>query len=270
MELGSLGQSGDALLARENVIETYVSLARSAPTVQVQRLPEFTICTAPIALSFCNFAIGLKLTESKNDPALGLLVQSARQNAAFRVFVVPGDEPESIGTLLGRAGFAVQHRLSQLALREPPDAFAVRLEEAHSLEERRQVARFMVAQFFREQVGNIRERVELSTAKSPHRLLSVRKSRTIVGAAMLSETRGVLGLYNLCVDKPLRSKGVGTAILADCCRLAAQSNAFITLQADTQLSGFYTRRGASILGEIKSFALDSNSILRSGNQIGLQ
>lgn len=239
-------------LGRENIVHTYGCLADAMPDVTLVKGPGFLYCKRPEPLTLCNFAIGFDIAKSDLPAAMALLSQLGQANAAFRCFVMPGDQPADFGSRLEANGFGLIGSLDSLVAIQPTGA-TIELTECMTQEERHKVSLFMVTNFFWRREVSLRTRVMESTARSCHRLFWVGSPGQISGAVMISETEGALGLYNLCVDRHHRRRGLGRSIVQACLHMAASLGLPLVLQSESDLRGWYQAQGFTSFSRIETY-----------------
>jgi ribosomal protein S18 acetylase RimI-like enzyme len=115
------------------------------------------------------------------------------------------------------------------------------------------IARFMVEQFFSRMAGESRDRIQRATARSATQLYSLGPERRPDAAVMLVPLDGSLGLYNLCVRRELRGKGIGREVVSSVRAIAAASGAPVVLQCEPGLAPWYEDQGFEAVGEVEAW-----------------
>ena len=242
-----------------NLVGTYFRLGHATPGAQIWKEDGFRICTGAFEHPICNFAADLNLSQRSLDR----LLEIASTRSSFNVYLLPGDEPRDVAEILADAGFRVGHTLHQMTAQPVTRPCGVDLVEAVTVHQRARVARFMVDQFFSRQAQAFRRRVaETTCAATEMPLYTVEDRGRIIAAAMLSESSGVLGVYNLCVAAAFRGRGWGTELLQGVVNIGAKKNLPVVLQCESSLRPWYFSRTFTPIGPVlihnlpKSCALD--------------
>jgi ribosomal protein S18 acetylase RimI-like enzyme len=124
-------------------------------------------------------------------------------------------------------------------------------------QKRQAIAAFMTEQFFSCQGGAFRRRVAEATARAwSLTLLTVLDREQMIGAVMLSEQPGTLGLYNLCVASAHRNRGWGQEIVRAVKKKAAMVAKPIILQCEPSLEAWYAKQGFKSSGYVDVFCLE--------------
>src|SRR5436305_62404 len=136
----------------------------------------------------------------------------------------------------------------------------IELRVARAMRERVRLAKFMACQFFSSQPGHVQGKIARASAQPAglklYEAVSVEVRRGPLGAVMLHSTDGVVGLYNLCIGIPYRSRGFGGGIIRAVQAIAAHEGAQVGLQCDSQLESWYSRFGMERAGFVSVFGLD--------------
>jgi hypothetical protein len=144
----------------------------------------------------------------------------------------------------------------------PKEGTAGKLKVAPTAMDRQRVADFMMWQFFHTQSANVRERIAQATVRCPDLQLYELERPDIrerpVGAVMLHRTSGVLGLYNLCVSVPYRSRGLGSSIVLAVELLSMQESVILELQCDPSLIDWYQALGLEQVGAVDVYGLQKS------------
>ena len=241
--------------SRQNVVETYLGLALAAKGVKADVLPEWTWVTGVSAVSFCNFVARFNLTSSQVQKALPMFAKFGSKASSFWMFATDYESPSDMGSRFLDAGFELRQTLQQIAWERGPFVDSSPGEEARSMPERLLAARFMTETFFGKTSVESRNLVTDATANCKHRLYAWRDGEGIAAAVMLSETAGVLGLYNLCVRPDVRERGYGSDAVGFIQELAAEKGLAVVLQCQPELVDWYGKRGFDPVGELRAFGV---------------
>lgn len=242
---------------RENILHTYLSLANAQPLTRVSQRPDYTLCTGPAELSFCNFAAGFSLG-SDEEVALQTLRDLRDQvsgNRRFWLFHMAGDRPLELSSWLLEAGFVPRHGLVEMAhepIQRPRDA-ELRLSETPV--ERIRIAEFMATLFFWRLGWEYRDQVARATAGSGLELYGYEERGELVGALMLSPTGRSIGLYNLCVEDSRRNHGLGSALVRTVQAISYERGLPLVLQCDSSLKPWYARLGFRTVGQLTAYCV---------------
>lgn len=247
-------------LSRENIAETYLELGEKATGSRIALSPAFDLCLAPIDLSFCNFALRLRLDQHPNGPveAAEELASHSRRKRTFRVFMTSGDTPPDAGPILASVGFGPSHSLVQMAA--TPNGSTNRIEwvECTEYPERLAITEFMVGQFFGRQGAGMRNHIISATVQSCHRLFKIERRNRIVAGVMLTGMESAVGLYNLCVQPAERKKGLGGTVVRSVLALASELGLPTCLQCDRSLERWYRSLGFGSIGMVQAFSYNAS------------
>jgi Acetyltransferase (GNAT) family. len=240
-------------LARGNIVSTYLGLVSQLPGARIERRHGFTLAVSDGEVSFGNFAAGF---ERRDAPAgiVADLVRVARSRRRLWAFLGSEDGPPGLCAAIQQAGFERKQSLVQMVAEGPPKTPGVELDPCLTLPERAEAARFMCGQFFSDAPSRNRRAVEWATALSPHRLQVTRSRGAVVGSLMLTEEAGCDGLYNLCVHRGWRGRGLGAAIVRTALTLAHRRGVPLVLQCDEHLAPWYEHQGFRKFGRLDAFS----------------
>lgn len=255
MERGALTLPELAACGRRNVVFTYVELARVIDGARIERDYGFTACTAPIDLSFCNFAIDFDFEGLDPDLSLRRLANLAHGRPMFRAFHIPVRDDDPTSALLAAAGWGCQHALVQMAWEPEPTTSPIQLTTCESPEDRSGTAEFMVEQFFWRQSTGMRRHILISTVASCHAIYRLGDAHHPKGAVMTTRRPDSLGLYNLCVKRNVRGTGIGSSIVRAVQAMAATEGLPVVLQCEPGLATWYENLAFKKTGFIESYAL---------------
>ncbi|MEZ0327557.1 MAG: hypothetical protein ACAH95_16785, partial [Fimbriimonas sp.] len=191
--------------ATENLAETYFSLGLAVAGAKRHEEIGFSCCLGSLPHPICNFALNLNL-----DPwSVQRLREIASSSRDFQVYHAPGDTPEEPDSLMRRAGFMPSYRLVQMVA-EPAQSSSVHVLEAETEDDRTELARFMIDQFFAHQHSSFRRIVTQATADSGLDIRAIKDGNEITAAMMLCQTDASIGVYNLGVRSAKRNRGIGS------------------------------------------------------------
>ncbi len=238
--------------ASDNLLHTYFELGKAASRSKIWREPGFRACIGDIEHPVCNFAGGLNLDAS----SACRLARVALDRAVFNVYATPVDRPANLGELLVREGFCRCYRLVQLVAGPDQGEPKNNLIRASTGFDRMQVALFMVDQFFKKQGQPFRRQVAEATAQATSlELLAMKREGRLLGAAMVSFSQSMAGVYNVCVDESLRGLGIGNSMIREILAVCALKGVPATLQCDPKLERWYSSLGFKKCGDIDVYAL---------------
>ena len=262
MEHGLL--TNPVYLGRENLIETYLGLARAVPEATTQLRDGFIYAEGPRDLSFCNFAAGFGPTENYSQ-RLDWLTQVGKARSGFWVFCIDGDEPVRMNDALRHRGFVMRQSLRQMVAdpvrSDEPEVFIDRaVQEVKGLGERLEVCRFAARTFFKRTSPESQERIAEATARSGHRLLAQFDDQGSTAAMMLCESPGAVGLYNLCIRPEMRRQGLGAGMVWYALRWAEHQRKPLILQCDPELEEWYVRLGFHQFGTVYAYTFGSTKL----------
>lgn len=115
------------------------------------------------------------------------------------------------------------------------------VEEARSSENRAAVSQFIAAQFYKNSAAETRHVITNSIANSVDLSLYSISDGTngIAGAAMLTRSTAVWGIYSVCVDPAFRGRGMGSNLVQELCRIAAVAGRNVQLQCEVSRKSWY-------------------------------
>lgn len=246
-----------SLVARENVVQTYLALAQSLPETNIDRRPDYTRVKGKWPLSFCHFAADFNTRRTAESIAKELRAESNTPDGLW-VFLLPGDEPDGLHVHLLEEGFGLRQCLCQFARRSKGTWFED-IKEAEDTDTRMRVGKFMAEQFFPFSPGESRLLVARSTALSAANLFFLGSPERPQAAMMLSKSKNAVGLYNLCVDGKSRGNGIGTQFVDSAQSLATQYDVPLTLQCHASLRKWYEIQNFRQTGTMHAFFRGLNS-----------
>lgn len=243
--------TGFSLPARENVLHTYLDLARALPGTTVVNRPGYQRIEGNWPLSFCHFAGDFHSSRDPMDIARELRAES-RHGDGLWVFLLPGDEPAGLSAAFLESGFAMRQCLCQMGTLAS-GSMDLELREASDPDERIEIGQFMAGQFFPYAGDGSRQLVARSTAASLARLLYTGDLKNPEAAMMISRSPGTAGLYNLCVAPELRGLGLGSRLVRAASGLAHRTGVPLTLQCHGTLRKWYEKLGFEFAGTFHAF-----------------
>lgn len=242
-----------ALICRENVIRTYLGMAKGLGGCRLVQGQAFKILESPMDLVLGNFVI-----EFDSDLEIHRVVEflhevreNMRTKPSFRVFLCDGDRPEGLATGLLSAGMTLAYRVEQFFGDFPGEECS----RACLVEPQRrpEVGEFMVETIHRMRPGDTREAIIRSIVHSPHEIWAYEANGCLLGAALLSESEHAVGLYNLCVLPEARQNGIGTEMVNHCLQAAYTRKKPLVLQANAQNGRWYERMGLKNSGKLEAY-----------------
>lgn len=239
----------DDLAARSarNIERTYLAIGRRTPGARTVCGAGWVCCLSELDHPICNFGIVRADAEFDADGLRRLIAEKKAFNLySFRSL------PAVVLDRVRGMGFVPTYRLLQLFKSGPLEGLTAELEEAEG-QERLRVAEFMVRQFFFRQSRVVRQNISQATAECELPLYWSKSQGQTVGAVMLCPETGVLGLYNLCIDPDMRSRGLGSATVRAILRVSSQYERPVVLQCDAVLESWYGGLGFSKLGTVEVF-----------------
>jgi ribosomal protein S18 acetylase RimI-like enzyme len=255
LERGAVIDPELAARGRRNVVHTYVELARTVQGAKVERPEGFVAVSTPINLSFCNFALDFDIETRDEARVMRDLKAIADGKDAFRAFHLPIQSEDPTSKWLYRHGWRCQHSLIQMACLPRQIAESAELFKCVEAWDRLAVAEFMVDQFFWRQTLAMRRFILDATVASCHDHYRIGEPRSIQSAVMTSSQPDSLGLYNLCVRRNLRGKGIGRQVLRSIQGLAGHLNVPLVLQCDNSLQSWYEKMSFKKTGIVESYAV---------------
>ena len=242
-------------LGRENLLETYLGLAKAVPEATVSIRDNCIVARGPEDLSFCNFIAGFGPVE---NPAarLSWIAEEASQHSSLWVFSIEGDQPYRIDKDLQARGFVQRQFLNQMILvddtqLEKPPTVQIRIAESQAT--RVELCRFAARTFFTRTPDDVQNRIAEATANSKHQLYGMSDDKGPSVAMMLCESESCLGLYNLCVRSDWRRRGLGGEMVAFAKEKAHELNRPLVLQCDSSLIRWYENRGFHSFGTVRAY-----------------
>jgi predicted N-acetyltransferase YhbS len=238
--------------AKANLAETYLSLGSATGCAQMLDGPDVVGCIGEFPHPMCNFAL---LSDGPKS-AVEELREVAIHHPGFHVYLCTAKGERCSGGALTKAGFRQVHALVQMASPAAKEQERMPLALASSPDDRRQVARFMMSQFFSRHPDWIKERVCEATATAGGlELYAMHAGRGFIGAVMLRPSQKSIGLYNLCVAGMKRSQGHGSSIVQAVKRHAAVFGVPVILQCADELERWYRSLGFAAIGQMDVYAL---------------
>lgn len=252
------GNDSQSCLAR-NLEQTYFAIATGIPGSETVLGKGWKGIINSFPHPICNF--GLCHDVESFEPK-GLL-ELASDRPHFSVYACRFGDERGTENQLGRAGFSKLFSLSIMACGEAAKPDAAVLREALAIQDRRRTAEFMIWQFFSTQSPEVREKITSATVQSQklqlYELVAPQIRERPAAAVMLHRTQSVLGLYNLCVGQPFRSRGIGTSIIYAVQQMSVQERVILGLQCDPVLTPWYRALGMVHVGDVDIYGLQKAS-----------
>lgn len=242
----------------QNLEKTYWAIAQGILGTETVAGNGWKAVTNAFEHPICNFAFCDDVEALDTEG----LTQLANAHPFFNVYVIRYGEGNGAYVELDRAGFVRVYSLALMVGSKPATGEPGKLRYAPTAMERLRIAEFMMWQFFSTQTGNVRDRIAQATVRSAELQLYELERPDIrerpVGAVMLHRTGGVLGLYNLCVSVPYRSKGLGSSIVIAVELLSTQESVILELQCDPSLIEWYQALGLEQVGAVDVYGLQKS------------
>ncbi len=242
----------------QNLEKTYWSIAKGILGTENVTGTGWKAVTNAFEHPICNFAF----CEDGKKIDTEALVKLAGARPFFNVYVIRYGTGEGAYVDLDRAGFVRVYSLAVMTNAKAGTGAAGKLRFAPTAMDRHRLADFMMWQFFSTQSANIRDRIAQATVRSAELQLYDLERPDIrerpVAAVMLHRTDSVLGLYNLCVSVPYRSRGFGSSIVFAVEQLAMQERVILELQCDPALIDWYQALGLEQVGAVDVYGLQKS------------
>lgn len=232
-----------------NLEATYLAIGGASPDSRVEHREGYSVCLGQLDHPIGNFAIVRRLTPFTASE----LAAAAKSRTSFNVYVPSGPSSAQTARALRAAGFRPSYRLSAMRCAQSPRKSDCALLVADTDLDRLRVAHFMVKQFFPKQDAAVRAHIAQATADCGLELCEILRYGTMIGATMISRTGGLFGIYNLCIEKEKRGRGLGSDALARLLDQAASERLDAVLQADPALEPWYLNRGFSLTGGVEVY-----------------
>lgn len=247
----SLGSSNLLERAERCTYESYLKLAKCLPAHENLSKVGLYIARSAKTFAFSNF-IGLTRTSEVGVHELVELVNQIFQGHRPNVFVITNGSPDSMRKEMVEGGFAEHYQLAVLAKLSDSDLPVRDLERATTRSERRNVARFMADSFFTTLAVQQRQSVITSTAESELDLVALPncRDRNLQAAAMFAVFPEEVGIFNVCVARRERGRGVGSDLMSKIESLPDVRGKAMCLQCHEELVGWYTALGFKRAGTL--------------------
>jgi hypothetical protein len=239
--------------SQRDLLETYKRIGVANPGTEVWETDLFVACRSAEKHPVSNFAVSLSL----QGPTVEQLLSWGSGRANYLIYgFSSAEEPVKEGW--GRSyGLRHTNLLAMLAWQgesaEP--ALDIRLEEERS--RRLEVTRFMATQFFPLQTVATQEVIALATEGSGIDLVSAWWKGEWVGAAMLSRTDELFGIYNLCIAEGRRETGLGRALVRTLQALAVREKRWLSLQCEPRLTAWYESMDFHLIAKVDIWGVDT-------------
>lgn len=242
--------SAEIELGFDNLEETYLAIGGATPEAVIQRREGYSLCLGRLDHPIGNFAIVRRMSmEAATD--LGV---ASRERQAFNVYAPAARSPERTAKVLASVGFRPSYRLVVMASPGVAHPSECALVPALTGTDRERVGVFMTRQFFTRQRTAIQTLISRATAQCGLDLFDLCWRGQAVGAAMITRTPGILGIYNLCIESSKRGRGIGSEAVRRLLELAHNEGRIAVLQADPTLEEWYGSLGFATHGEVQVFA----------------
>jgi len=241
------------LASRDNIVQTYLSLASKVPGTILEATDSRVVSCGPESVGFTNFSARLNWN-TEAEAAEGL-AELAGLPARTSLFVMEGDPGFLTEEFLFSRGWILRYELAQMTWQGDMDVPSIQVVEALQHQERIQASLFMTDQFFPAGSRELREAIISATSLAPVGLFTLSQGYQMEAAVMLVTTEGCIGLYNLCVEKRKRGKRLGGAIVQWCQARASQAGVPLVLQCSQDLVAFYRGHGFQTTGRVECWCL---------------
>lgn len=239
---------------KQNLILTYRSLVEAVPGSIVTELKGGIFAQGPMRHPICNFA----LLWDMHDDELELL-RNLNVGSWFHLYYVHnGQEPWR------PRGFSDAYTLALMNRKHPLEDEDIEPLEACPESGRREITKFMAQQFFARSGQSTIDLVANATANGKNLDLYGFRSKGLISrlfaAAMLVDSEGALGLYNLCVDGSQQGRGHGSRIVKQFISKAQNEGKKPVLQCDEKLVNWYSNLGFERAGRLNAWYFSENSL----------
>ena len=171
-----------------------------------------------------------------------------------------GDEPERLDNRLIDAGFYLRQSLVQMMCdpsRGWMPAGSDRVVEARGYEARFDLCRFAARTFFTRTPDHAQERIAEATARSNHRLLGMWDVEGPLAMMMLCESESAVGIYNLCVRRNQRRRGLGKLLVDHAVGWGQVKRKPVVLQCSLDLVDWYRSQSFQNFGTVHAYTFAS-------------
>lgn len=243
MEFRSLSFDPEIPADRRNAMRTYLALACHAPDAKIVSRPTWVTSSVPNLETLGNFAVGWRWKRAEVAEAI-----EGRDPDGFLLYEMDGDRTDIPAEDL-------IFSFSLDCLTAPPLASngAEVLHEAVTEAERTAVSRFMAENFFGAQSHKRRRALARLTAECPEfRLYFLTERNMTIAAAMVQESDGFAGVFNVCTAQEHRQRGLGANLVQAIRRLYSCPTC---LQCDSGLAPWYKKLGFVSSGSLIAYRL---------------
>lgn len=241
---------------RANIVHTYLALAQANPSTRIEEREGYVLAQSVTSSPVSNFLIGLDVPREGEARLLNEIRELSAQTRATRVFVIAGDSPSEQSAFFRMPGWWCGHRIEVMVAEGMPGAGGETLQWAQTTQEREAVCELMSEQFFSRMSRPAMELTKQSTFRAEADLAYIGTPDELLAAVMVTESPGMLGIYNLVVRKSSRGQGLGRAMVEAVKRRAYAENRSITLQCDGSLGLWYQAQGFKMVGNLSTFHLN--------------
>lgn len=244
--------------ALENLCKTYMAIGQEVRGCQSYALSGLQGVVGPVNHAIGNFGVSIRPDRTSAFEAWRL----ARDHPNFIVYAGRNPEDPNRDPWLVDRGFEKVHQQNVMVagprvLEKTSSNFCVL--PVQTRESRLDVTEFVARQFFGHVAPAIRDEVARALGRAGDLdifatwdALEPKTLRNLLGAYSLVEG-DVMGIYNLCVDAPLRGRGIGSIMVQKL--FESRPNRHISLQCDEPLVKFYERLGFRHFGWVSVYAL---------------
>lgn len=226
-----------------NLVETYFALARAANGTTCFEDDGIIGCRSESGHPAANFAMVAR-------PNIHSVTRLANKNLDS-IYILPTDQSFSVIEMMTRAGFVAGASLNLMFLRNPSGGINLDLQTIQGISRRFEQTFFLASQFFATANPGFCEGIASMTSNASQcELIALPGKVSPIGGAMLFQTPGILGLYNIAIAAESRSRGLGSELVRSLAGVAASRGCAATLQCHNALVPWYERLGFRKYAEV--------------------
>ncbi|MBS1727974.1 MAG: GNAT family N-acetyltransferase [Armatimonadetes bacterium] len=225
------------------MVETYFALARPADGLTRFEDDGVIGCRSTQKHPASNFSVVAR----PNIHSLTRLVQMD----SHTVYVLPTDQTYAVIEMMKKVGFTPGRSLSLMFVRNPLGGIDLDLTTVTGISARYDHTMFLAKQFFSAANMAFCEGIATLTSRAPEcELICLGRLEAPTAGAMISQTNGTLGLYNISVTPEQRHRGLGGELVRALVGIAASRRCTATLQCHDSLVPWYERLGFRKYAEV--------------------